>query len=73
MDSRYISFELLRKVPTTAVFGQVGNDSKRRLYFQPRFNYYARDDHHTFIIPMDGRRLYAWVPLKGEIPGGYKP
>ena len=29
MDSRYISFELLRKVPATAVFGQVGNDKPR--------------------------------------------
>jgi hypothetical protein len=27
MDSRYISSELLRKVPTTAVYGQVGNDN----------------------------------------------
>ena len=26
LDSRYISSELLRKVPTTAVYGQVGND-----------------------------------------------
>jgi hypothetical protein len=26
MDSRYISFELLQKVPSIAVCGQVGND-----------------------------------------------
>ena len=27
MDPRYIYFEFLRKVPATAVFGQVGEDS----------------------------------------------
>gem|GEM_PF-5737030 len=31
MDSRYISSKLLRKVPPTAVYGQVGNDNEGTL------------------------------------------
>jgi hypothetical protein len=36
MDSRYISSELLQKVPSTAICGQVGNDNENGIAYKKK-------------------------------------
>ena len=59
MDSRYISSELLRKVPTTAVYGQVGNDKVKRVDsnfvgIYPLFENYFQNQGITLILTFSG-------------------
>jgi hypothetical protein len=49
LDSRYISSELLQKVPSTAVYGQVGNDSGRMLRYEQVLANYKLPDCHPCI------------------------